>query len=735
MTNVTSNLRRRATVLVLLVAAGGLVLTIAPRTATARPYTVVSCDSAGLFGYSSAAWAPFGNAGSAYASCPTGGGSTAGISNRLIGGTYSGFHHSGHAFMAPPGATITSVRWGGRMARDNCSWATWIRALPSGAPIVGLMNGQACSATWFDNRGWPMTFGAPEGTTRIDQLILCAASQCSPGAAIHTHVVEVTVDDPTPPSISLDGPLASGQWVSGRGGPVEVPVAAVDNAGIRSIKAEVTGRSHGAEFACDWSRAEPCPRQVRSSTLPAIGDLSDGHHILVASAVDAAGNISAVSRDVYIDNTAPDPVVPQVDGGYAWRRSNHFSVSWINAVSNAAPIARAHWKLCTPSGSCQSRGHLDGQNIHGLPGLSVPAPGEYLLHVWLEDAAGNARVESAVVTAALRFDPEPPQLAFEPMDAADPLRVVVNAVDRHSGVVSGEIEMRATGATTWHGLATDREGPLLIAHVDDERFRKGAYEFRAHAVDQAGNEASTGRRADGSAATLRLPARIETRLAVGVPHTVVRRRIERRHGHRRLVRRRIRQLDSNVIARHGRRIRLSGFLANADGQPIDGATIEALEKRPGGALAPVGLATTGTDGKFHYVVKATRNRDLLFRYGGSRRIGSAAADFALLVPADTSIRPDRQSLLNGQQVRFSGRVITRPLPAKGKLIEMQAHFRGRWRTFSTVRAGPGGLWRFPYRFGGTVGRVTYRFRARLPAEGGYPFISGNSRVVEVVVRG
>ena len=66
---------------------------------------------------------------------------------------------------------------------------------------------------------------------------------------------------------------------------------------------------------------------------------------------------------------------------------------------------------------------------------------------------------------------------------------------------------------------------------------------------------------------------------------------------------------------------------------------------------------------------------------------------------------------------------------------MQAYFRGRWRTFSTVRAGNGGGWRFPYRFGGTVGRVTYRFRARLPSEGGYPFISGNSRVVRVVVVG
>jgi hypothetical protein len=107
----------------------------------------------------------------------------------------------------------------------------------------------------------------------------------------------------------------------------------------------------------------------------------------------------------------------------------------------------------------------------------------------------------------------------------------------------------------------------------------------------------------------------------------------------------------------------------------------------------------------------------------------------LLVPAATSIRPDQHRLLNGQQVIFSGGVITRPLPTQGKLVEMQAYFRGRWRTFSTVRAAPNGRWRFPYRFGGTIGRVTYRFRARLPAEGGYPFIGGNSRVVEVVVLG
>ena len=246
--------------------------------------------------------------------------------------------------------------------------------------------------------------------------------------------------------------------------------------------------------------------------------------------------------------------------------------------------------------------------------------------------------------------------------------------------------MRATGTSSWHGLPTERQGSLLVARVDDERFRRGAYEFRAHAVDQAGNESSTGRRIDGSVATLRLPARTDTRLAVGVPRVIVRRKVEHHRGHRRLVRRRIRRLDSTVVVRAGGLVRLNGFLATASGQPIEGATIEALEKHPGGALTPIGVATTGTDGKFHYTVKARRNRDMLFRYGGSSRVGAATSDFTMLVPADTSIRPDRGRLLNGQQVVFRGRVLTRPLPRQGKLIEMQAYFRGRWRTFSTVRA-------------------------------------------------
>jgi hypothetical protein len=442
-------------------------------------------------------------------------------------------------------------------------------------------------------------------------------------------------------------------------------------------------------------------------------------------ATDAARNTSLQARDVYVDNTPPDPVIPAIVGGSTWRRSNGFDVIWDNPPGNAAPIIRAHWKLCDSGGSCPTKGQRSELDIHKLPHLLAPGPGEYRLFVWLEDAAGNQREANAAVSVPVRFDPEPPEVAFLPLDPADPLRIAVSAVDRHSGIAQGEIEMRASGSQTWHGISTEQQGPQLVGYVDDERFRRGSYEFRARAEDYAGNEASTGTRTDGSAATLRLPARIDTRLAVGL----VRRPSRRIHGRRHL------RLDNSVVTNYGRRLRLSGRLTNVDGQPLEAASIETLETRTDGTNVPIGLATTGRDGRFHYVVRATRNRKLLFHYLGSRRIGAARADFRLRVRAKSSIEVSRETVRNGQAVVFRGRVASRPLPPGGKLIEMQAHFRGRWRTFSTVRADRAGSWRFPYRFGATLGRVTYRFRSRLPAEGGYPFVTGHSRVARVLVLG
>jgi hypothetical protein len=691
--------------------------------ASAGQYTVGSCDSAAAFGHNTTAWTRFANAGTAYEACPTNGSPTAGVSDRLTQGTYGGFSHSGHAFTAPSGATITGIRWAGRMARDNCRWGVYLRAAPSGTPVLGMPNGQVCATLGFDNRGWPIPQTVPGGTTRLEQLVICGASECPPAAVFHSHVLEVTIYDPVSPSISLGGPLASGQWVSGTAGRFpDIQITGGDNTGVQRIGAALGARNSSQGAACNWSQPQPCPGQSTMAWTPGVGDLTDGGHTLSVSATDAGGNTTTTTRIVYVDNTPPDPVLPEIAGGSGWRRINGFAVSWTNQPQGAAPITRAHWKLCRTDGSCPAGGLQAGNGVHELPRLMAPAPGDYRLFVWLEDAAGNQREATAAVAVPVRFDPEPPELAFLAPDPADPLRVVVNSSDRHSGIAQGEIEMRQSGTDLWHGLPTKLEGSQLVAYVDDERFRRGAYEFRAHAQDQAGNEASTGKRTDGSAATLRLPARIDTRLRVGL--------LRQLGGHRRS-----RRLDRTVTARYGRVLRLSGLLVNADGQAIEGASVEALDERPDGTFFPFGLVTTGRDGRFRYVLRATRNRDLLFRYAGSRRIGAATSPFELRVPAASSIRVSRRRVRNSQGVVFRGRVASRPVPASGKLIEMQAHFRGRWRTFSTLRSDRAGRWKFRYRFGATLGRVTYRFRVRLPSEGGYPFISGRSRVARVLVVG
>ena len=107
----------------------------------------------------------------------------------------------------------------------------------------------------------------------------------------------------------------------------------------------------------------------------------------------------------------------------------------------------------------------------------------------------------------------------------------------------------------------------------------------------------------------------------------------------------------------------------------------------------------------------------------------------MLVRARSSIAVDRRFALNGQAVRFRGRLARGPIPDGGKLIDLQAFYRGRWRTFATPRTDSRGRWSYDYRFEATSGIVTYRFRARIRREAAYPYELGRSRVVRVTVRG
>ncbi len=75
------------------------------------------------------------------------------------------------------------------------------------------------------------------------------------------------------------------------------------------------------------------------------------------------------------------------------------------------------------------------------------------------------------------------------------------------------------------------------------------------------------------------------------------------------------------------------------------------------------------------------------------------------------------------------------MPAAGKLVEVQVRFTDHWQTFRTTRSDPAGRWSSRYRFERTRGVQRYRFRIRLPKEGGYPFETSVSRTLVVEVRG
>jgi hypothetical protein len=108
----------------------------------------------------------------------------------------------------------------------------------------------------------------------------------------------------------------------------------------------------------------------------------------------------------------------------------------------------------------------------------------------------------------------------------------------------------------------------------------------------------------------------------------------------------------------------------------------------------------------------------------------------MLVRGSTSLTVDRHRLFNGDDITFSGQVRGHPFPEQGKLVELQVYTRRKWRTFAQPRASAQtGRWSYQYRFEAIRGRETFRFRARLRKEQGYPYELGVSRQIKVVVRG
>lgn len=628
------------------------------------------------------------------------------------------------AFTAAPRTFITSLSWSGRIYRCDDAWAATLyasggtfgrRALP-----VASQSCRAQSARFEP----PRTFNV-FGATRFGQGVRCVARRsCSARAAaggaradVRTYGARIRIRDRELPGMSkLGGRLASGQWSRGD---QPVAVAAWDNAGVQLIRAWVPGQTVGATpGSCNFSRRIPCSGTLRGVTARTGLVPREGTQRLYVDAIDSANNVRRTSFVARIDNGSPRAVGVSLDGGEGWRRHGRFVARWANAAEgDRAPIDGAYYQLRRAGTSAWGAPRLAGGEGLSALALDVP-PGDWELQLWRRDQAGNQSPDSASVPVRLRHDPNPPQVALERPLPADPARLAAQVTDPISGLAGGEIELRREGESTWRVVPTRKEGGRLVADVDDATLPPGLYAIRARASDLAGNVGFGERRTDGFPAVIALPARSRTMLRAGI--------LRRKGGRARLL--------GTARVRQGRRVVIAGRLRGAGGGQLQGAPLRLTEPGAGGELV---VATLQTDarGRFRGALRATHNRVLRLRYWGTRTALPAERALILRVPAASRLRSSRRRLRNRQSVLFTGRVTTAPLPAAGKLVELQAHFRGRWRTFQTVRSDARGRWRFRYRFGATRGRVTYRFRALLPPESGYPYVRGRSRAVRVTVTG
>jgi len=298
-----------------------------PGTAAAGEYTISICQ-ADEAGYVSSAFENFATRGMKWrrACNPLGPGLRGLVTANVPGtGRVPRGAQSGFVLSAPPGTTISRLRWSGVAHRRDCRYALQLYAERPGASPVSIKNVRAnrhCpNPEVAQQSSWPRLRAFDlAGATRIVQRVVCVGTPsreyCSARGQnyIGTLAAEATVVDGSAPSAGVvqDESLAQGKWVSGKQG---VRYEASDNVGIKSVTVLIGSGVRGSDaLSCSYSQRIPCPSG--SGHIPIdTAEAPEGSQPLTVVAEDAAGNrAESAAVTARIDNSAPGAVAVGVGG-------------------------------------------------------------------------------------------------------------------------------------------------------------------------------------------------------------------------------------------------------------------------------------------------------------------------------------------------------------------------------------------------------------------------------------
>jgi hypothetical protein len=175
------------------------------------------------------------------------------------------------------------------------------------------------------------------------------------------------------------------------------------------------------------------------------------------------------------------------------------------------------------------------------------------------------------------------------------------------------------------------------------------------------------------------------------------------------------------------------MLQTADGQPLANARINVSQQAPGWTGQQIGTVSTDSKGGFNYKLAGGPTRTIRFAFAGTKTLGGATGT------ANVDVR-GRATIMAGKTARvgtpwgLAGRVLGGYIPPGGLNIQLEYTTLGSlngWPPFHRViKTRPTGSWSVTITWPAGSAGFTYRIRAHVYSQSGWPYDYAISPIVQ-----